>query len=115
MFSHAVYLSRLNECSTLKTNAFTIKGKNSKHAARVESSDKEIVMGQAVTVFEPYPFKVGQKIRIEGKNRHGDWEVVAVADSKVTLRCPISHREFEWSNFCYVVEEKQDEVWPQPD
>jgi hypothetical protein len=48
-----------------------------------------------VIVFEPYPFKVGQKIRIEGGKRKGDWEVVGVGDAKVTLRCPISHREFE--------------------
>ncbi len=67
-----------------------------------------------VTLFKPYPFEAGQKIRIEGGKRHGDWEVVAVSEAKVKLRCPISHREFEWHRFCYAVEERQDAVWPQP-
>lgn len=68
-----------------------------------------------VTVFEPYPFAVGQKIRIEGGKRHGDWEVVGVSDAKVKLRCPISKREFEWARFCYQVEARKDAVWPQTD
>ena len=68
-----------------------------------------------VTLFEPYPFKVGQKIRIEGGKRQGDWEVVAIGDAKVKLRCPISNREFEWVRFCYQVKEHKDAVWPQPD
>lgn len=29
-----------------------------------------------VTIFRPYPFKVGQKIYIEDGPRHGDWEVM---------------------------------------
>lgn len=68
-----------------------------------------------VAWFKPYPFKEGQKIRIEGGKRHGDWEVVAVSDAKVKLRCPISGREFEWARFCYIVEERRDQVWPQKD
>ena len=40
----------------------------------------------------PTPFVVGQKIRIEGGKRHGDWEVVKVSEAKVGLRCPISGR-----------------------
>lgn len=72
-------------------------------------------MGHDVLVFRPYPLAVGQKIRIEGKRRRGDWEVVGVSEAKVTLRCPISHREFEWDRFCYLVDEEKDGVWPQPD
>lgn len=68
-----------------------------------------------VTLFEPYPFTVGQKIRIEGGKRSGDWEVVGVSDAKVTLRCPISKREFEWHRFCYQVDDRSNEIWPQPD
>lgn len=68
-----------------------------------------------VTLFKPYPFKVGQKIRIESGKRKGDWEVVGVSDAKVTLRCPISLREFEWARFCYQVEERSNEIWPSPD
>ena len=61
-----------------------------------------------VTVFKSYPFKVGQKINISDGPRKGDWEVVALTDRKVKLRCPFSHREFDWDRFCYVVEEQVD-------
>ncbi|MBU1193405.1 MAG: hypothetical protein KKE62_03725 [Proteobacteria bacterium] len=64
-----------------------------------------------VSIFEPYPFKQGQKIRIEGSKRSGDWEVVGVTDAKVTLRCPISQKEFSWDRFCYFVEDKHT-GWP---
>ncbi len=67
-----------------------------------------------VVVFRPYPHEMGQRIRIEGGPRGGDWEVVGVSERKVTLRCPISGREFEWNRFAYVVEEKED-AWPQED
>lgn len=65
-----------------------------------------------VTVFRPYPFTVGQKINIENGPRKGDWEVVAVTDRKVKLRCPFSQRELEWNRFCYVVDERLDVQWP---
>lgn len=65
-----------------------------------------------VTIFKPYPFAVGQKITIDGGPRKGDWEVVAVTDRSVTLRCPFSRREFEWHRFCYVVDERSSVVWP---
>ena len=68
-----------------------------------------------VTVFGVYPFEVGQRIRIEGGPRAGDWEVVGLTDRKVTLRCPISGREFEWDRFCYFVEEKEGMKWPEDD
>lgn len=66
-----------------------------------------------VTIFEPYPFSVGQKIRINGGKRGGDWEVIGTTEAKVTLRCPISGRQFEWDRFCYLVEERKDDVWPE--
>jgi hypothetical protein len=68
-------------------------------------------MEHDVTVFKAYPFKEGQKIRIEGSGRSGDWEVAGISDTKVTLRCPISKKEFSWSKFCYHVEDKHME-WP---
>ncbi len=68
---------------------------------------------QTVTVFAPYPFADGQKIRIAEGPRRGDWEVVAVDDRKVTLRCPVSRREFTWDRFCYFVEQREGETWPQ--
>jgi hypothetical protein len=66
-----------------------------------------------IVVFQPYPFRTGQKIRIDGGPRRGDWEVVGVGERKVKLRCPISEREFEWNRFCYFVEELQGVQWPQ--
>ncbi len=67
-----------------------------------------------VVAFTPYPFAVGQKIRIEGGPRRGDWEVIGVTDHQVSLRCPVSHREFEWDRFCYLIEEREGE-WPRED
>lgn len=69
-------------------------------------------MGHDVAVFTPYPFFVGQKIRIEQSRRAGDWEVTAVGEHTVTLRCPISKREFEWPTFCYLVGEEKGARWP---
>ena len=54
-----------------------------------------------------------QKIRIEGGPRAGDWEVVGVTERKVTLRCPISGREFEWNRFAYLAGEEEAAEWPQ--
>ncbi len=65
-----------------------------------------------VTIFKPYPFEVGQKIRIEGSKRGGDWEVIGMSDRKVMLRCPVSHKEVEWDLFCYLLEEKENNPWP---
>lgn len=65
-----------------------------------------------LSIFRPYPFHLGQKIRIEGTRRDGDWEVVNIGEHKVTLRCPISKKEFTWDLFCYCVEEKHECPWP---
>lgn len=65
-----------------------------------------------VVMFRLYPFRVGQKIHIEGGPRGGDWEVVGISERKVKLRCPISQREFEWDRFCYLVEECNCVDWP---
>ena len=69
----------------------------------------------AVTIFTPYAFEIGHKIHIASGPRRGDWEIVALTDHKATLRCPISHREFSWDRFCYVVEERSAEIWPRPE
>ena len=71
-------------------------------------------MGHDVSVFKPYPFKIGQKIRIEESRRAGDWEIAAISDHTVTLRCPISQKEFEWTKFCYLIDEETDSIWPRP-
>ena len=67
---------------------------------------------QKVTIFKLYPFEVGQKIRIEGSRREGDWEVIDITERKVTLRCPLSNKEYTWDLFCYFTEEKDDAPWP---
>ncbi len=66
-----------------------------------------------ISIFKPYSFYKGQKIHIDGGPRNGDWEVVSFTKHKVKLRCPISLKEFEWSRFCYQVEERDAAVWPQ--
>lgn len=66
-----------------------------------------------VAIFKRFPFKVGQKIRILDGKRQGDWEVINSSETKVTLRCPISGRQFEWDPFCYLVEERHNEIWPE--
>ena len=68
-----------------------------------------------ITVFTPYPFKVGEKIYIAGGVRKGDWLVTGVTDKKVQLKCPISGKEFQWTRFCYRTEARQVDQWPQPD
>ncbi|MCF6247818.1 MAG: hypothetical protein L3J69_10695 [Desulfobacula sp.] len=68
-------------------------------------------MDHNVSVFKPYPFKIGQKIRIEGSKRGGDWEVLDVTETKVTLGCPISKREVNWDRFCYYSEDRNMQ-WP---
>jgi hypothetical protein len=70
---------------------------------------------EPVVIFRSYPFKVGQKIYIEDGPRHGDWEVIAVSERKVRLRCPFSKREFEWNRFCYFAETSKDSPWPHPE
>jgi len=72
-------------------------------------------MTNSVSIFTPYAFQVGEKIRIEGPNRHGDWLVIAVDGDSVTLRCPISGREFTWKNFCYLTRREENATWPKGD
>ncbi|WP_457576655.1 hypothetical protein [Desulfomarina sp.] len=69
-------------------------------------------MNYAVTLFSPYAFTVGEKIHIDSGRRKGDWEVAAVADNTVTLRCPVSKKEFTWKKFCYFIDKKQTNIWP---
>jgi hypothetical protein len=69
----------------------------------------------SITLFRTYPLQAGQKIRIEGGPRAGDWQVVAVGDKTVTLRCPVSGREFQWARFVYHVEDRDAEEWPRTD
>lgn len=72
-------------------------------------------MKHDVLAFKQYPFTVGDKIHIEDGRRQGDWEVAAIEEHKVVLRCPISKKEFSWNKFCYLVENKKNVDWPQVD
>jgi hypothetical protein len=64
-----------------------------------------------VTFFRQAAFEPGQKVHIEDGPRRGDWEVVAADAKTVTLRCPLSGREFQWQRFCYLTDEREAE-WP---
>ncbi len=64
-----------------------------------------------VAIFRPYPFKKGQKIRIEGSKRAGDWEVEDISDTKVMLRCPVTGTRVSWARFCYFVRNSHQQ-WP---
>jgi hypothetical protein len=68
-----------------------------------------------VSVFQQYPFERGQRIRIDGGPRAGDWEVIDVGERKISLKCPVSGREVEWDRFCFFVEERENQQWPQKD
>ncbi|MFT5698337.1 MAG: hypothetical protein ACI8ZB_001192 [Desulforhopalus sp.] len=72
-------------------------------------------MKHDVLVFSQYPFSVGDKIRIEDGRCRGDWEVAAIEEHKVVLRCPISKKEFSWNKFCYLSAQKEGVDWPQVD
>ena len=72
-------------------------------------------MGHKVIIFKPYPFEVGQKIRIDAGHRKGDWEVTGISDKKVKLHCPVTGIELQWAKFCYFAEERENEQWPLND
>jgi len=69
----------------------------------------------SVIIFRQYPFQAGQKIFIEDGPRKGDWEVLAVDDKTMSLRCPVTGREVQWKRFCYLAEERDSEPWPHED
>ncbi len=68
-----------------------------------------------VTIFKQYQFQPGQKIRIEGGKRAGDWEVIDIKDEKIRLQCPVSMKIFTWDLFCYFMEEREGSDWPVKD
>lgn len=69
-------------------------------------------MQTSVSVFTPYPFSINEKIHISHGPRHGDWIVAGFDDKTLTLRCPVSGKEFCWERFCYGVEIRVQE-WPE--
>lgn len=77
-------------------------------------SSKGVLMSDNVLFFKRFPFETGQKIHITDGPRKGDWEVIAVDEKKMTLRCPVSGHKVEWNRFCYFVEERAAR-WPAED
>ena len=70
---------------------------------------------EKIVLFRPYPFEVGQKIRIDGGPRGGNWEVIGISERKVELRCPVTRKEVNWDRFCCFVSEEEDMEWPEED
>ncbi|MBN2808106.1 MAG: hypothetical protein JXR80_01295 [Deltaproteobacteria bacterium] len=48
------------------------------------------------TVFEPYEFTVGERILRRRKGKLEDWDVIAVNDKEVTVKCPFHGMELTW-------------------
>ncbi|MCF8128164.1 MAG: hypothetical protein K9N10_06595 [Deltaproteobacteria bacterium] len=82
---------------------------------REDFEEECTVAKHRVITFKPFPFEAGQKIHIDGGPRGGDWEVLEVTERKVKLKCPVSHKEFNWDRFCYFTQEEEDIEWPQKD
>ncbi len=64
-------------------------------------------------LFKPFPFDVGQKIRITDGPRRGDWEVIDVSKHKVTLKCPVTGAQIVADRFCFFLEELEEFEWPE--
>ncbi len=60
-------------------------------------------MSDQATVFEPYPFRVGERILRRRQGKLEDWDVIAVTDKEVTVKCPFHGMELTWkrSSFWY--------------
>ena len=69
-------------------------------------------MPDKVLIFDPFQFKAGQKIFINGGKRKGDWEVIDCAGDKITLQCPVSGVKLTVNQFCFLVDEVVKE-WPK--
>ncbi len=60
-------------------------------------------MSDKATVFEPYPFKIGERILRRRKGKLEDWDVIAVDNTEITVKCPFHGMELTWkrSDFWY--------------
>ncbi len=67
--------------------------------------------GQKIKIFRQAELAPGDRIHITDGPRRGDWEVAAASEKNLTLRCPVSGREFTWTRFCYLLEERE-QPWP---
>ncbi|MEA1968422.1 MAG: hypothetical protein U9N77_09410 [Thermodesulfobacteriota bacterium] len=69
-------------------------------------------MHHNVTFFKSCPLKEGQKIRIEDSPLSGDWEIIGLTPSRITLCCPVSKKEITKDRFLVFTEEKEAQ-WPR--
>jgi hypothetical protein len=80
-------------------------------AARGEKG--EDLATDTATTFHLVPLEPGQKIRILGVPRGGDWLVLDADDRKMRVRRPVSGKEVEWDRFLTVAEVLESEEWPK--
>ena len=53
-------------------------------------------MSYRTTIFEPYPFRVGERIKRRRKGKLEDWDVIAVTADEVIVKCPFHGMELTW-------------------
>ena len=53
-------------------------------------------MSDKPTVFEPYPFKVGERILRRRKGKLEDWDVIDVTETEITVKCPFHGMKLIW-------------------
>lgn len=53
-------------------------------------------MSKKPTIFEPYQFKVGERILRRRKGKLEDWDVIAVNDDEIKVKCPFHGMELTW-------------------
>jgi len=58
------------------------------------------------TIFEPYPFRVGERIQRRRKGKLEDWDVIAVSADEVTVKCPFHGMELTWQRSHFWTTEK---------
>ncbi len=53
-------------------------------------------MSKQPTIFEPYQFTIGERILRRRKGKLEDWDVIALSDDDVTVKCPFHGMELTW-------------------
>ena len=53
-------------------------------------------MSDKPTIFEPYQFTIGERILRRRKGKLEDWDVIAISDDEITVKCPFHGMELTW-------------------
>jgi hypothetical protein len=53
-------------------------------------------MNKKPTIFEPYPFTVGERILRRRKGKLEDWDVIEINDNEIKVKCPFHGTELTW-------------------